>query len=171
MAALDRKTLAALIGAPAAAALIALTGGAEGERTEPYRDKLAGNIWTVCYGDTHVQLRKYSSAECKDLLATRLVDYATPVRDMTPGFDELTDGQKVAAIDFAYNAGVKNYQGSTLRKMYIAQDFPAACNQYLQWKYVKPKGEKIDCSLSENQKLCGGIWLRRQAERRICRGE
>ncbi|MGJ8495904.1 glycoside hydrolase family protein, partial [Glaesserella parasuis] len=123
MAALDRKTLAALIGAPAAAALIALTGGAEGERTEPYRDKLAGNIWTVCYGDTHVQMRKYSSAECKDLLATRLVDYATPVRDMTPGFDDLTDGQKVAAIDFAYNAGIKNYQGSTLRKMYIAQDF------------------------------------------------
>lgn len=172
MAWTDKLKIAAILGPTAAVAALSFTAPREGESLTPYRDKLAGNIWTVCYGDTRVQMRRYTSQECKALLANRLADYAGPVRDMTPGFGALTDGQKVAAVDFAYNAGVDAYRSSTLRRMYSAGQFPQACDQYLAWKYVRPNGrDRIDCSKAENANICGGIWRRRQAERAICRGE
>lgn len=165
MALINKTRLVAVLGAGAAAAVVAFTGGREGVVTAPYQDKLAHNVWTVCYGDTQVEMRRYTSAECKALLADRLADYAGPVRDMTPGFDTLTDGQKVAAVDFAYNLGVGAYRAADLRKMYSAKQFPEACEQFLRYKFAGGK----DCSIAANR--CGGIIKRRQAERTMCRGE
>ena len=165
MALTDKLKLAGLLGSAAAIAAIGFTAPREGVSTTPYQDKLARNVWTVCYGDTQVEMRRYTSLECKQLLADRLADYAAPVRDMTPGFDTLTDGQKVAAVDFAYNLGVGAYKNSTLRQMYSAQQFPEACDQFLEYKKAGGK----DCSIAANN--CGGIIKRRQAERAMCRGE
>ncbi|MEX3555597.1 MAG: glycoside hydrolase family protein [Burkholderia gladioli] len=86
-------------------------------------------------------------------------------RAATPGFDNLTPGQKAAAIDLAYNAGLSAYRNSTLRKRYAAGDFPGACDEFLKWRYAGGK----DCANPTNR--CMGIWTRRQAERAACRGE
>lgn len=160
-----KKSLAVVIGTLAASMAISLTSSQEGVSLRPYKDRLANDLNTVCFGETNVQMRAYSMDECKEILSDSLAGYATEVRRLTPGFDALTDGQKVAAIDMAYNTGVANYSGSTLRKKYVAKDFPAACDEFLKWRFVGGR----DCAIASNQ--CGGIWKRRQLERNACRGE
>jgi GH24 family phage-related lysozyme (muramidase) len=160
-----KKSLAALIGTTAAAVLVSVTSSQEGVSLRPYDDRLAGNLQTVCFGETNVEMRDYSLSECKEMLADSLAGYAQAVRDSTPGFDSLTDGQKVAVIDLAYNTGLANYKGSTLRTMYIQKRFPEACEQFARWRFVRGK----DCAIAANK--CSGIWKRRQLERAACRGE
>ncbi|MFM0058501.1 glycoside hydrolase family protein [Paraburkholderia phytofirmans] len=160
-----KRTLAAVIGAAAASALIGLTASQEGVRLTPYNDALAHDVQTVCFGDTTVKMRPYTLNECKAMLSDRLADYAEAVRSITPGFDALTDGQKVAVVDGVYNFGLENYRGSTLRRMYIAKQFPAACQQFYRWRFVAGK----DCAVAANG--CGGIVTRRNLERAACLGE
>jgi lysozyme len=167
MALADKTKLAAVIGPAAAVLAVALTGSNEGVSLKPYNDKLGANVQTVCYGDTEVPMRRYTLDECKQLLADRLADYATAVRNSTLDFDALTDGQKIAAVDFAYNLGVQTYKSSTLRVMYGNKQFPEACDQYLRYKYTG--NPRRDCSLAENH--CSGLMKRRRAERAACRGE
>lgn len=162
------KTLAMILGGAAiAAAALAFTGGNEGVSLVPYRDSLGRGVSTVCFGDTVVEQRRYTLDECLAMLDPRMVQFADPVRSATPGFDGLTAGQKIAVVDFAYNVGVANYKASALRQRYAARQFPAACDEYLRWRYTgKPKR---DCSIKANG--CSGIWTRRQQERAFCRGE
>jgi len=160
-----KRTLAAVIGAAAASALIGLTASREGVRLTPYNDALAHDVQTVCFGDTTVRMRQYTLNECKAMLSDRLADYAEAVRNITPGFDKLTDGQKVAVIDLAYNTGLANYKGSTLRAMYVKKQFPAACTQFYRWRFVAGK----DCAIAANR--CSGIVQRRNLERSACLGE
>lgn len=162
-----RARLIAVIGTSAAAALVALTAANEGVSLNPYDDRLAGHVQTVCFGETNVAMRSYSLPECKDILAGSLAGYAESVKAMTPGFDSLTDGQKVAAVDGAYNFGLYNYKGSTLRTMYSRKEFPQACDQFLRWRFVNHG--KTDCSVAANH--CSGIYKRRLLERSACRGD
>lgn len=162
-----RAKLIAVIGTTAAAALVALTATSEGVSLKPYDDRLAGNLQTVCFGETNVAMHAYTLPECRDMLAGRLAGYAEEVQDMTPGFDSLTDGQKVAAIDGAYNFGLGNYRNSTLRSMYGRKQFPEACDQFLRWRFLD-HGKK-DCAISANK--CAGIYKRRLLERAACLGE
>ena len=161
----NKIKLVALLGPVAAAAVIGFTSLREGVSLTPYKDTLAHNLATVCYGDTEVQMRKYTSAECKALLGDRLADYADAVRTSTTGFDKLTDGQKVALVDFTYNTGIATYQKSTLRKLASAGQFPAACEQFMRYRFAGGK----DCAVASNQ--CSGIMKRREAERAACLGE
>lgn len=160
-----KVTLAASIGVAASAALVALTSSQEGVSLKPYNDRLANNIQTVCFGETNVAMRAYTLPECKSMLSDSLAGYAEEVRAITPGFDKLTDGQKVAVLDLSYNIGVPNYRGSTLRKRYVAHDFPGACSEFIKWRFVAGK----DCAVAANR--CGGIVTRRQLEAKACRGE
>lgn len=160
-----KRTLAAVIGTAAAAALIGMTSSQEGVSLTPYNDVLAHDVETVCFGDTTVHMRTYTLPECKAMLSDRLADYAEAVRSVTPGFDSLTDGQKVAVVDGVYNFGLANYKGSTLRRLYIAKQFPAACEQFMRWRFVAGK----DCAVAANH--CGGIYSRRKLERAACLGE
>lgn len=162
-----RRTLAAVIGTAAASALIGLTGSQEGVSLAPFNDRLAHGVQTVCFGDTTVTMRSYTLPECKAMLGDRLADYAEAVRGATPGFDALSDGQKVAAIDLAYNVGFENYRRSVLRLMYSRREFPAACDQFMKWRFLNHG--KTDCALAGNK--CGGIYRRRQLERAACLGE
>jgi len=158
-----RKTLAGVVGAVAAATLIAFTGSNEGSSNAPYRD--TGGVWTVCRGQTGVEMRYYSDKECDAMFADSLAGYASQVRAVTPGFDTLPDGVKAAIVDFSYNVGVSNYQNSTLRSMIVRRELPQACDQFLRWRMVAGK----DCSVRANN--CYGVWTRRQAERNMCKGE
>lgn len=160
-----KRTLAAIVGTAAAGALVALTSSQEGVSLKPYDDRLAGNLQTVCFGETNVAMKSYTLQQCKDMLSGSLAGYAEAVRDMTPGFDSLTDGQKVSSIDLAYNVGLENYRGSTLRKRFGLKDFPGACSEFIKWRFVRGR----DCAIAANN--CAGIYKRRLLERAACLGE
>lgn len=170
-----KRTLAAIIGAAAASGLIGFTGTREGVSLAPYNDTIGAHVKTVCYGETNVPMRRYTLPECKQMLGDSLAGYAEGVRSSTPGFDQLTDGQKIAAIDYAYNRGLGAWRapsgkdGPSVRSAYIAHDFPAACELYMSWAKVKRWGEWFDCKDRSNG--CYGIYNRRLAQRAACLGE
>lgn len=163
----SKVSLVAVAGAGAAAATIALTGSSEGVSLTPYDDALGGHVQTVCFGETDAPMHRYTLPECKQLLAGSLAGYAVGVKNSTPGFDTLTDGQKAGAIDFAYNKGLAAWQVSSIRNLYARKDFPTACEHYLL--YMKTDHGRIDCTIPANH--CGGIVKRAQAERAACLGE
>lgn len=139
-------------GTAIAAALIATVAQFEGKSNAPYRDIVG--VWTVCYGETNVAMRRYSDAECQDMLADSLTGYAGPVLAVNP---ELRGhgNQIIAASSLAYNIGVPNYRRSTVAKKFRAGDWRGACNAFLSWSYAGGKQVK-------------GLLNRRNAERAIC---
>lgn len=144
--------LIGLIGASAATSLLALVGMWEGKRNDPYQDIVG--VWTVCYGETHAPMRRYSDAECSAMLGDRLADYAAPVLTVNP---ELRghDNQIVAATSFAYNIGPAAYRRSTVSAKFRSGDWKGACNAMLAWRFAG--GREVR-----------GLARRREAERAIC---
>ncbi|MGI4861089.1 MAG: glycoside hydrolase family protein [Janthinobacterium lividum] len=168
MACPNKLVLATVLGGAAVACqALFYTARNEGEALTPFNDGLAGMVATVCYGDTGAPMRRYTHAECLALLDTRLAEYAREVRRLTHGFDTLAPGQKIAVVDHAYNVGLARYKTSRLRRMYADGDFPAACDEYLHWKFIE--GGRTDCS--RRATYCGGIYTRRLAARAACKGE
>lgn len=151
---LKSNRLAVLVGTGAAAALIATTAAWEGLSTKPYADKLANGILTVCYGDTEVEMRRYTKAECQELLGERLADYAAPVLARNPELKG-RDAQIVAATSLAYNIGVGNYHKSRVARYFSEGKWVSACNAFRSWVYAG--GKRVQ-----------GLANRREAERRIC---
>lgn len=177
-----KRSLAAIIGSAAAAALVGFTGNLECSASciargglAPFNDTVGAHVQTACFGETNIPMRRYTLPECKQILSESLAGYAEAVQASTPGFDQLTDGQKFAAIDYTYNRGAgawrrpTNEDGPSVRTAYIARDFPAACELYMSWAKVKRNGKWFDCKDRSNN--CYGIYRRRQAERAACLGE
>lgn len=139
-------------GAGAAAALIALVASFEGKSNDPYEDPLVRNLMTVCYGQTNVPMRRYSDAECTEMLATSLDKYAREVKRMSPG---LKGNQLLAAVSVTYNVGSAAYARSTARRRFDAGDLRGGC-EALTW-FNRAGG-----------KVVKGLQRRRQAEYRLC---
>ena len=144
--------LVALIGGGAAALLTGTVAMWEGKSNDPYKDIVG--VWTVCYGETRVAMRPYSNAECEEMLAEGLADFAEPVLERNP---ELKDrpNQLVAATSLSYNIGVSAYRRSTVARRFSAGDWKGGCNAILMWN--KAGG-----------KVVRGLTRRRQYEREIC---
>jgi lysozyme len=147
-----KRGLAALIGTGAAALLVAQVAGFEGKRNDPYKDIVG--VWTVCYGETRVAMKRYSDAECKTMLADGLADYAAPVLARNP---ELKghDGPLAAAVSLAYNIGPAAYRKSSVARNFSAGRWKDACDAFLKWSYAGGKQVK-------------GLLRRRQEERAMC---
>lgn len=160
-----KAALVATMGASAAFSLFTCVSGNEGLWLTPQQDRLARNIMTVCYGDTTAVMKTYTKAGCDELLYTKLASFTRQVKRRTPNFDSLTDGRKVAVVDVTYNIGLGNYEGSTLRKFYVANAFPQACYQFDRWRFVAGK----DCAVASSG--CPGIMKRREKEKNLCLGE
>lgn len=75
--AVNKKQVAG--GGIAAALLLAvpLIGKWEGKRNDPYLDIVG--VPTVCYGETRVEMRRYSDDECKAMLQDAVRGFALPV--------------------------------------------------------------------------------------------
>ena len=147
------KRLIATVGG-AAIGLIAVVASWEGKpTTEPHWDRL-GKVWDVCYADTQIEKRTYTEAECKDILASRLADYATVVLDRNP---ELRghDPQVLAASSMTYNIGGAAYRRSTVARRFSEGRWRSACDAMMMW--TKAGGREI-----------AGLRNRREAERAIC---
>lgn len=137
-------------GASLASLLIVSVAGFEGKRNDPYRD-LIGRA-TVCYGETRVQMRHYTDAECSDMLAGSLSKYADGVKSVNP---TLSGPQLVAATSLSYNIGLSAYQRSTVAREFNAGHTRKACDAFLRFSYAG--GRQV-----------AGLLKRRQQEREIC---
>lgn len=148
----SRKGVAAVIGASAAALLIPLVAQWEGKENDPYRDIVG--VMTVCYGETKVQMRRYTDAECRDMLDKSLAGYAAPVLKCTPGIRQ-RPGVVAAAVSLSYNVGSAAYCRSTAAKRFNAGNYAGGC-EAMTW-FDKAGGRKVR-----------GLTNRRAAEYRIC---
>ena len=69
--------------AAASAVAIPFIAGWEGKRNDPYSDIVG--VKTVCYGETRVTMRRYTDAECLQMLNRAVTeDYMKPVLECTP---------------------------------------------------------------------------------------
>lgn len=152
MPAKGNKRLVALVGSAAALLMTATVAKWEGKSNDPYADIVG--VMTVCYGETRVQMRRYSDAECKDMLADGLADFAGPVLARNP---ELAGRpyQLAAATSLAYNIGNANYARSTVAKRFSAGNWRGACDAMLAWRFAGGREVK-------------GLLRRRQDERALC---
>jgi lysozyme len=144
--------LIATIGAAAAASSVALVGAWEGLRNDPYLD-LVGKR-TVCFGETNVPMRRYSTTECKDMLAGSLNSYARTVLARNPELRGHPD-QLTAAVSLAYNIGGSAYTRSTVARRFSEYRWREACDAILLWNRAGGRVVK-------------GLTRRREAERSIC---
>ncbi|WP_298172074.1 lysozyme [Novosphingobium sp.] len=147
-----KMALVSIVGAAAAAIMVPLVAGFEGKRNDPYAD-LIGKM-TVCYGETRVEMRRYSNAECNDMLANGLADFAAPVIARNP---ELKGNapQLAAAVSLAYNIGISNYRKSTVARRFSEGRWRQACDAFLSWSYAG--GRQVQ-----------GLLNRRREERQLC---
>lgn len=148
---LSRPVLTAIVGA---AALIAtpFIAGWEGKKNDPYRDIVG--VQTVCYGETRVQMRRYSDKECLDLLNEGVKSFSEEVLAVTPILANRPI-QLAAATSLAYNIGINAYAKSTVARRFNAGDIKGGCEAFKMW--VKAGGKTVQ-----------GLVNRREAEYKLC---
>jgi len=129
----QKRGAAALV----AAALIAtpFIAAREGKRNAPYVDSVG--VLTVCYGETRVNMRHYTDAECKAQLQASITDdFGPQVLACTPG---IADKPRVlaASISLAYNIGARGYCRSTAARKFNAGDIVGGCNAFMLWDHPR----------------------------------
>lgn len=127
----------------------------EGLRHRTYPD--IGGILSICYGHTGPDVRVntyYSTDKCYTIAqqdATKAADaiiVKSPILAQHPY-------QLAAAISFAYNVGVANYDKSSVAKDFNAGKLPQGCNDLMKYTYAGGKYSE-------------GLYNRRKAEYAIC---
>lgn len=126
--------------------------GFEGVRENAYQDVIG--VWTVCAGETQGVKAgdRYTMAQCKYMLQTRLEDYAQPIESCLPN---LPDARFIAFTSLAYNIGASRTCQSTAAKLTRLGQFSAGCQAFMQWN--KAGGVVFK-----------GLTRRRAAERDLC---
>lgn len=152
-----RKSLAAIAGTVAAAALYNLVPLFEGRVDVAAPDPIG--IVTGCFGDTHdVKLgQRFTPQECERRLQQQLTSAAQGVDRCTP-LAPMQWYQRVAFISFAYNVGAGAYCGSTMARKVKAGDYAGACAELSRWTYAG--GRQLP-----------GLVNRRASERAMCEGK
>ena len=147
-----------LLATACAIAIAVITTSAEGLRTHPNPDPANPKLMQVCFGDTEVEMRDYTVAECKALLQSRQVrDYAPKVLACVPAFkDEKRIYAFAASIDAAYNAGVAAFCKSRMARAFNADHWKDGCNGFVGW-FETAHGKKFR-----------GLVKRRANERALC---
>jgi lysozyme len=149
----QKKRAAAGLGAAVIALAAPVVMYFEGLETKPYVDPVG--IPTVCYGETHVEMRAYTVDECKAMLMDSMAKHGAQIAPCMP--EALPDHQKAAALSFGYNVGAGAFCGSTFAKKLKAGD-PTACAELSRWTYAG--GKELP-----------GLVKRRAAERAMCEGK
>lgn len=150
------RALALIVGVVAACGLLKLTPAFEGTEYKTYKD--LGGVLTYCTGATENAIwgRTYTPAQCQQQLERDLARHAEGV--MACVRVPLTDGQKIAFVDLAYNVGVAAFCRSTVARKANAGDMAGACAALMLWDKVN--GQQVK-----------GLTRRRAAERAICEGK
>lgn len=149
---------AALQGMKASDDCLALIRECEGFEARPYR--CPAGIPTIGYGSTRYADGRavtlgdppITRAQADEIMRATLTEYEAAVRRLVTV--ALTQGQFDALVDFAYNAGAKSLQTSTLRRLLNAGDVAGAAGQFGRW--VNGGGKRLP-----------GLVKRRELERRL----
>lgn len=146
------KGAAAALVAAAIAGSVALIAPWEGRELAPYRDIVG--VWTVCYGSTNAPMRRYTPAECDEMLATEAGEYLMGVAECIHA--PVTTDQLAAITSWTYNVGVAAACRSTLiRKLNAGAPATEWCRELLRWN--KAGGREVR-----------GLTNRRKAEYEVC---
>ncbi|WP_042886344.1 lysozyme [Cupriavidus necator] len=150
-----RNRLVAIVGVVAAAVLMKVVPANEGTVYKTYRD--IGGVLTYCTGATEDAIwgKTYTPNECAAKLDADLARHAEGVMGCV--HVPLTDGQKVAFVDTAYNIGVEAFCSSSMARKANAGDMAGACAALSLWVNVKGK-------------VVRGLVARRQIARAFCEG-
>jgi lysozyme len=125
----------------------------EGKRNMPYRDPV--NILTVCYGHTgNVERRRYSDAECMDILKRDFATHAEGVLQCVPHITE-RPYTFAASVDFAFNAGVRTFCRSSMAREFNRRNWTAGCKAFGLYKYA-------------GGRILPGLVKRRKEETELC---
>jgi lysozyme len=142
-----------LIGGAALAAALGLIQNWEGTKLNPYRDIVG--VWTVCTGETRVEMRRYTRAECDGMLREAIEsDYGKGVLRAVPALQS-RPYQLAASISLAYNIGVPAFTRSTVARRFNQGNWRGGCEAFLAWRFAGGREVK-------------GLLNRRQDERRVC---
>lgn len=158
MARPSNRSLAAIVGATAAAALLIFTPAQEGRELKTYRD--LGGVLTYCDGATENAMwgKVYTNEECNRQLDRDLARHAEGVDRCLP-MSRLTLGQRIAFVDAAYNIGVQGFCGSTMARLANQGDVVGSCAALFAWNGIVKNGVKIPIK---------GLILRRLRAIEIC---
>lgn len=146
------RTIVASLGALALAVAAPFIASWEGKRNDPYRDIVG--VQTVCYGETNVDMRRYTDAECTAMLERSVASYRDAVIRCTPSL-EGHPVQLAAVTSLAYNIGPRAYCNSTADARFDAGDLKGGCEAILRWN--KAGGRVVQ-----------GLVNRRRAEYNLC---
>lgn len=152
---LPRRGLVAIVGAAAAAGLLAFIPTQEGTKLTTYRDPVG--VLTYCTGATENAIwgKTYTIAQCQAQLDADLSKHAEGVMDCM--HVPLSVGQRIAFVDVAYNVGVYAFCNSHMAKATNAGYPDTGCDALLNWN--KAGG-----------KVLPGLTKRREIEREYCLG-
>lgn len=133
---LDKKSVGVGLAGGAVAAAVALATPLimqwEGKRNDPYLDIVGVN--TVCYGHTgnDIRDRRYSDAECREMLVRDIEKHAAPVYACTPSLRNRPH-EAAAAISLAFNIGTGAYCRSTADRRFDAGNWRGGCQAIAMW--------------------------------------
>lgn len=160
----QKRSLAAIVGTTAAAALLTAVPKFEGVVLVARPDPVG--VVTGCFGETrNMHLgERFTFAQCVAKLEPRLAEFAEAVDRCTP-VDGMTVGQRKAVVDFAYNEGSGTYCRSSIAANFRAGNIAAACRSFNESpngkpQYVTAAGEELP-----------GLVKRRAQERAWCEGK
>ena len=157
------KTKYIVIGLAASAAFFTSLIGYEGYKSKPYLD--SAKVATIGIGSTSYENGTKVKMTDKPISKERAVQIAkahiakdeVAFRKSLQGV-KLTQTEYDVYLDFVYNYGQANWNGSSMVHNLKAGQYKQACSSLLKYKYVA----KRDCSIRSNG--CYGVWTR-QVER------
>ncbi|MEX3555436.1 MAG: lysozyme [Burkholderia gladioli] len=173
---INRAIVARVAGVAAVAAAL-FTAQFEGHSNKGYLDP--AGIPTVCDGHARTDpegkpLRldqTYSDDVCSYLLGKDISEADRAVQRLVKV--PLSEGERIAYTDFAFNAGAPNLAASTLLKKVNAGDRVGACHELPRWTcatVAKGKGDTsgICATKDRAKKQLPGLVKRRNAATRTC---
>lgn len=106
-----------------------------------YPDPATGGApWTIGWGHTGPEVAKglvWTQAKADAQLLADLAEREMAVSCAVTTI--LSQGQFDALVDFVYNLGVGNFEGSTLLKLINANDMAGAAGQFARWNRAAGK--------------------------------
>lgn len=158
----QQKTLAGVVGAAAAAMIVAVLSREESSGKQylsVYIDSVG--VPTVCDGLTSDEQgrpfklgQRFTPERCVEMQEHAYVTHALPVMRCVPGLKGRTN-QTVAAVSLAYNIGPTAFCKSSVARHFNAGRWREGCDGFLAWN----RG---------GGRVIRGLTLRRQRERAIC---
>lgn len=133
---------------------LALTEQFEGLRLTAYKD-VAG-LWTIGYGHTGTDVKPgmtITKEQAEALLAQDIKTAADAVNRLVT-YAGMTQGQFDALVDFTFNVGVHNFEGSKLLVLINEGHLTEAANQFERWN-------------TAGGQVVAGLLRRRMAEQRL----